>query len=641
MTPAAAQTALPAQPSDSIVRLAINPASRPGVQTVTLLDETVFRVEADGRSTRRTRQVVQLLTEAAARGRAEQSFGYAPGHQGFTLHWARVLKPTGEVLSDKPALEQDADVPAAMRNPVYQDQKIHRVSLANIGPGTILDLSWTMEEKAPYRAGDFYDLRYVNSPNDVVRFRYVLDAPAALSPRIIETNVQGNPNVRRADSVSSGRRLTTWIASNQPRVIGEPFIADSNGVIQTILVTAPGTWADLALWYHGLSKDRYTLSSDIARKVDSIVAASNARTRLDTVKALHRWAAQDVRYVSVALGIGGYQPRTPEQVLSTGFGDCKDKATLFVAALRKYGIEANPVLLASTGRTNRNAPSTYQFDHAIAAVRTGTSWTYTDLTAEAIPFGMIPLAYQGGMGLVVLPDGKSEQVTFPESAPDSNTNVIRIAGTLDADGRSTLRVTDRSTGTSSIRVRQSFYSPVDTSQRGNAMRALGAIYFKDGSADSLVTFNGKDLSADVQLQFRVSTSNALRSVGTMKLFTIPPSIRGPALNFSNVAKALAAAPARKFPVDVSRILGPSTSVMEFELTLPEGWTAELPKPVVTTSIAGKYETMYTQNARVLRITRRVQGARGVYPAERIAEVTAWLRTIAADDVEFIQLKPPG
>jgi len=628
--------ALPPQPSDSVVKLAVNPTTRPGVQIVTLLDELVFRVEADGRNTRRFRQVVQLVSDNAARAKAEQSFVYAPNHQAFVLNWVRVLKPSGEVVSDKAAQEQDADIPAAMQNPVYQNQKIRRLSLAGVTAGTILDVSWTVEEKAPYRAGDLYDLRFVNSPFDVVRFRYVLDAPVTFLPRILEYNLR----ITRTDSVANGRRTSTWSASNLPHVVGEPFMSDSNGVIQSIVVSAPSTWADLALWYHGLSKDRYVLTPDIARRVDSLVTASKARTRLDTLKALHRWAAQDVRYVSVSLGIGGYQPRTPEQVLSTGFGDCKDKATLFVAAARKYGIEANTVLLASNGHTDRSAPTMFQFDHAIAAVRDRNGWTFTDLTADFIPYGMLPVAYQGGMGLVVLADGRSEQVTFPISPTDSNTNVVRVVGHLQADGSVAVKVNDRSTGSTSLRVRQSFYAPIDTSQRGAAMRALGTAYFKDGLSDSLVAFNGRDLSSDARISFQVTSADALKSVGSVKLFTMPSTLRGPAQNFSAMAKTLAVAPPRQFPIDVSRIVGPFVNTTQFELTLPVGWTAELPKNVVTTSIAGRYETVYAQEGRLLRITRKVSGARGIYPPIRIDEVTGWLRSVAADDVEFIQLKPP-
>jgi len=82
---------------------------------------------------------------------------------------------------------------------------------------------------------------------------------------------------------------------------------------------------------------------------------------------VHRWVAQDFRYVSLALGIGGFQPRLPAAVLQTRYGDCKDKATLFITLAQRMGLQAYPVLLASGGGIERDVPSAHAFDHMIAA----------------------------------------------------------------------------------------------------------------------------------------------------------------------------------------------------------------------------------------------------------------------------------
>ena len=120
----------------------------------------------------------------------------------------------------------------------------------------------------------------------------------------------------------------------------------------SITISAPKTWSEIASWYAGHARSRYTLDAAASRQVDSVIAG--ARTRGDTIRALHRWVAQDVRYVSIALGLGGYQPRMPAEVLRTGFGDCKDKATLFIAALARHGIPASPVLLHSGDGADRD-----------------------------------------------------------------------------------------------------------------------------------------------------------------------------------------------------------------------------------------------------------------------------------------------
>lgn len=630
-----AQT-LSAAPSDSIVKLAVDGATRAGVPAVTLLDEMEIHLEANGTGTRRYRTVTQFLNDQGARARAEQSFGYAPGHQKLTMNWVRVLKPTGEVISDKPAQTQDADVPAAMQNPVYQDQKIRRLSLGGVANGTILDISWTLEEKAPYRSGDFYDRWSVNKSSEIIRSLLVVTMPETYQPRLVEKNL----NFKRIEKIADKQRTLTWATSNVERVRGEPFAADSNDVIMSVTIAPPGTWGDIAKWYSGLAKDRYVLTPDVAKRVDSVVAAAKPRARIDTLRAIHRWVAQDVRYVSVSLGMGGYQPRAPEQVLATGFGDCKDKATLFVAAARKYGIDADPVLLSSFGASDRATPSIFQFNHAIAAVKNGKDWTFTDLTAESIPYGVIPPSYQGSLGVIVLPDGRGEEVTFPLAPIDSNASVNTMVGELKADGSVTAHIVDHSSGAASLRNRQSFYAPMDSANKAGALRSLGSAYFKDGIADSLVTFNGKDLASDPLISFHIGAADVLKNAGNVKLFTIPAPFRSPAPLFNNMSKTLSASAKRKFTVDVGNIIGPVTTLRDIQLTLPVGWTADLPKNVTATSIAGKYEVTYAMEGRVLSIKQRMQGARGVYAPERIAEVNAWFKAVAADDVEFIQLKAP-
>ena len=329
---------MPAAPSDSIVRLAVDPAQQRGRPFLLLLDEGVNRVEADGRTVRRTRQVYQILDQSVVRGLSERAFTYAKSHQTLTIDWIRVLKPGGEVLSNKPAQEQESDVAAQMSNPVYQEQRVRRVSLAGVAVGTILDIQFTLEERAPPRAGDFLFGWSVNNQYPIARSRFTIDVPEGYTPRIVERNL----TFRRTESVAGGRRTYTWAANDVAPYRTEPFAADSNGVAMFVGITSPGTWNDIARWYDGLARDRYALTPVVAQRIDSLVRASGARTRLDTIRAIHRWVAQDVRYVSVSLGIGGYQPRTPAEVLAAGFGDCKDKATLFVAALRRYRIAGQP-----------------------------------------------------------------------------------------------------------------------------------------------------------------------------------------------------------------------------------------------------------------------------------------------------------
>src|SRR5205814_4660366 len=160
---------------------------------------------------------------------------------------------------------------------------------------------------------------------------------------------------------------------------------DSNDVVMQVALSSPLTWQDVGKWYAQNARDRSSLGSAAKTKLQQILTTASPKTRDDSIRAVHRWVAQDIRYVSIALGLGGYQPRTPEEVTRTGFGDCKDKATLFVAALAKLGVPAFPVLLNAFGHVERRVPSVDQFNHVIAAVKRGDHYEFTDLTADILP----------------------------------------------------------------------------------------------------------------------------------------------------------------------------------------------------------------------------------------------------------------
>lgn len=627
---------LASAPSDSITRLAVDPAKSTGRPYVLLLNENYNRLEADGRSTVRTRQVIQVLESGVVRAMSERVFSYAKSHQTLTIDWIRVLRANGEVVSDKAAQEQESDVAAQLQNPVYQEQRIRRVSLSGIAVGTILDIQFTVEERAPSRTGDFLLSWNVNNVFPVARSRFVVDVPEGFMPRIRERNL----TFRRSDEVQGARRILTWSANDVQPYAGETFASDSNAVVMSIWISSPGTWNDIARWYDALARDRYALTPIVAKRIDSLVLASGARSRLDTIRAIHRWVAQDVRYVSVALGIGGFQPRPPADVLSSGFGDCKDKATLFVAALRRYRISANPVLLALGGKPDPLLPSVYQFNHAIAAVQEGAGWTFADLTAEFVPYGMIPENYQGQFGIVVLPDGRAQEVRFPVSPIETNSSILRIHFDLDTSGRVDARVHEETRGNTSIGMRSALGVPLDSARRSALHKVLAQRLFpSDATADSLVAFDGRNFAAPTQFSYAVRTDQALKVVGELRLLPLSAPIRGPARVYKNLARELESKAARLFPIDGVQILGSLETVTELQITLPAGWRAELPKSITSTSFFGRYESTWTQEGREVRLIRRIQGQVGIFPPQRISEVIVWLKTIGADDYEFLSLRP--
>lgn len=622
----------PSVESDTIYKLTVDSAQHAEEQWAYLLDDGVVHLDADGRYTETYRQVVQILSDQGVQTWQERSFGYEPGHQKLTINWIRVLKPDGEVISDKPAELQESDVPAAMGDPVYSDAHRIRASLSGVKTGVLVDYSFTLSEDKPYRPGDYFGGWTVTTGYTTRRSRYIVDAPASMPLTIVERNL----DFKRRETVANGRRVYTWATQDLPQIKDEPFAADSNGVIMSVQLAPRDTWKNVGAWYASLARARFTLSPLAVDSVHGIVA--HAHSLDDSIRAIHKWVTQDIRYVSIDFGIGGYRPRSADSVIATGFGDCKDKAMLFVAALHTLGVTAYPVLLDATGTVIRALPSKNQFDHVIAAVKSAGGYRYTDLTDDLDPYGDLPGGDQGKFGVVVHPDGSVEEVTLPQNAPAVNSVVDTVEGSLSPDGAFHGVFTEITAGTRSASLRSMFNSPLDSTQRANTTRALAARFFTGASGDSLSGPIGKDYASVPRIRMLINDPNALMHSGGTDIFTLPYA---PPTALANIANALAAQPPRKFTIDAASVVGPIAATKVFRLTLPAGWTVDVPKNVSATSEFGSYSVRYAQVGREFDVVRTLTGARGTLPPDRIGDLITWARTVSSDDATLVLIRPAG
>ena len=625
----------PIPADDSLYKLAVYPAAHDGEATHLLFDSTSVSVEKGGGVLKTFRRVIQVLTESGASTLREQQFTYSPGHQTFVVKWLRVVRPDGSVVSATPAQVQESDVPAPIStSPVYSDTKVTRVSLSGVTSGTIVDVAFTVDDHTPAMKGDFAQT-YIFTPGpSIERARFTLEVPSSLIPRIREANL----DFKHVTTSHDGRTRYIWSRDQTPTVKREPFAADSNGVIMDVRVGGAITWNDVSRWYAGLARDRYAATPRLSQLVDSLVVG--AKSRDDSIRAVHRWVAQDIRYVGIELGIGGYQPRMPDTVVATGYGDCKDKATLFVAALGHLGIRAFPVLLSINASAKRDMPSPQQFNHEIAAVAlAGGGYRFVDLTSSFSAYGELPLNIEGGFGLLVFPDGRNEDVTIPVDAPSSNVQSTELTGQLTTGGKFNGYYDESATGALAAGMRAAFASPLDSAQRATAARSVARKYFASGEGDSLTAFDGRDYAVPAHVRLRIRDANATTTAGPVVL------LNNPFAGLASIAAAaddIAAAPVRRFPIDASKMIGLRTGITEYRVMLPEGWHARLPNGVTAKSVFGSYIATYTQQGRELVLRHEIVGTNGIFLPSRVNELIAWLRAIGTDNVKLIVLdQPPG
>jgi hypothetical protein len=622
--------------NSSVYALAVRPQDYPDEPFVYLFEDGIVRFEQDGRKRVTYRQVVQILTQQAAEQWGERVIPYSTSRQRLTVNWIRVLRPNGTLISDHAAHVVESILPIAQEAPVYSDTRVRQFTLSGVAPNTIIDVSWTIDDTKPAVPGDFYSTWYIGTGHVTRRSRFIADLPASLTPRIQERNI----HFARQVTESHGRRVYVWSTTDVPRPVREPFAPDSNPLYPQITVAAPITWQSVASWYAAISRGRFRLTPALVQQLSNIV--EGAPTLDDSLRAIHRWVAQDFRYVSLSLGTGGYQPRLPTSVWETKYGDCKDKSALFIALARHMGVSAYPVLLSSTGGVNRSAPSAFQLDHMIAVVvRPGVlegappRYLYIDLTSDLTPYGSLPPQEQGEFALIVYPDGRGGEVTLPADPVTVNRATIQITGQLSPQGTFSGRYIEMASGTRQYMLRTAFAASVGDAERGRLARSLANTLFQGSIGDSLVYSNGRDLASQPRVALAIEEARPMSVAGGIPILTLP--IRDYAR--PELVTELEARGHRRSAIDVELVVGPYEESSEFRLTLPDGWRARLPPDVDAQSVFGRYRANYSQSGRVLVVQRTLVGATGVQPPNRIDELIAWLKLIAGDDVKQIVLDP--
>jgi hypothetical protein len=195
------------------------------------------------------------------------------------------------------------------------------------------------------------------------------------------------------------------------------------------------SWSELSDWYHNLAEPSLQKRNGLEELAAGLTA--DLKTDEDKLKALFEWTRDQIRYIAVEIGIGGYQPSPAEEVLAVRYGDCKDMTTLLCALAEEINIPVYPALISTrqNGIPDTTLPSATQFNHIIAFAPTiGSGGTWMDATEKSCGFRSLPWYDQDMPVLLIAPDGNGRLLRTPASNPEDNRSETRWQVQLFPDG---------------------------------------------------------------------------------------------------------------------------------------------------------------------------------------------------------------
>lgn len=269
--------------------------------------------------------------------------------------------------------------------------------------------------------------------------------PESVGIRFKELNLLGTQAVEK---MADGRMKLTWIEKDLPiqgadfdtdddhRVLLAPQKFAVDGVVGTM-----DDWEGLASWQYELNKGRGELPSEFRSKILALVDGVDDTYK--RVSILYEFLQQNYRYVSIQLGVGGWQTMKAEDVVKYSYGDCKGLTNLMKSMLEVAGIPANYTLvLAGTNKDDIEVdlPSN-QFNHVILQVPTENSPIWLECTSNLLPAGFLG-DFTKNRHVLVTQEGGGYLTKTPAYNSDS-WNRVSGKSTLEIDAQGNANILSR------------------------------------------------------------------------------------------------------------------------------------------------------------------------------------------------------
>ena len=574
------------------------------------------RFENDGTEVGETEAVIRIQSQAGVEAFGQLVFGYSSATEKLEVEYVRVRKPDGQVVVTPESTAQDFAPDVLKEAPMYSDYRQRHISVAALRPGDTLEYRTVTRVLTPLAAGNFW-YEYTFPKGMVVNEdRLEIDVPKAR-----EVKLKAPTHEPEIDETAD-RRIYTWVARDIHPERDKDRDKDKDEADEDtgpdVQLTTFTDWKQVAQWYAKLQGERMTVDDSVRKKAEELTKGADTPT--EKARRLYDFVARNVRYVSISLGVGRYQPHSASDVLQNGYGDCKDKHTLFSALLRAEGIQSYPVLIGSSRTLDVDVPSPAQFDHVITAARlgTGTGLTWLDTTPEVTPFGLILYQLRNKQAVLASEDSEGGLQRTPADSPIKTFMHFTLDGKFSEFGAldATLEVTAQ--GDRDWMFRASFrrYSQA---QWKDFVKAMSASWRLPGDVDGVQLDPIEDTSKPFHLKYHLHQDGYFIVPSASVDFRPIPPLGLPAIRASqNSTEPLNIGPAGETDYRV-------------RLQFPSNYTVHTPMAVKMSRDYGDYSSSYSMSKGSLEGERKLNVKMNELPAARRADYESFRN--AAQSVE--------
>jgi hypothetical protein len=593
-----------------------------GADAVVRTDQCLFTLLKPGKATLKVKKAVTLLND------------FTNGYRHLAVPYnsfSRVKYVKGNIYDEKGKIIKILgildiqDMSAVTGESFYSDERMKYLYFPIYKYPYTIEYEYEIEYTSllNYPEWSFQDSRDVS----VERSGIQIIVPENMKLRYYEKNLMNG-----IDSVVLGNeKIYTWQEENIPANPERKFFLPEE-INLPVLYPAPldfefggysgsmNSWKSFGLWVYTLIKDRDKLPEPELSKVSQIVSA--AKDQREKVKLIYEYVQSKTRYVSIDIGIGGFQPAEASAVAINGFGDCKALVNYTKALLSVAGINSFYTLVyAGTAAADKELNTKFvdnHFNHIILCVPMQNDTVWLECTNQTSPFNYLGNFTNDRNVLLITPEG-GKLVKTPSFSQDEN--ILKRTGSIFINtlGASTEKIVNQYSGYYFDVASSSYAMDSEEEIKRNLSATLG---FSDFTLTNASYSEIKSEKPVASLSYNLFVNDFATAAGKRFFFN-------PSLSAQDYLQDQPAA----MEISEHQIYTDSISYI-----LPGGYHVEnLPHNVNFDNEFGRFNyQLEVKNDRIV-YQRYLKINKGIIPVSKFQELRKFINSIAQSDRQRISL----
>ena len=453
---------------------------------------------------------------------------------------------------------------------------------------------------------------------------FFVETPADFELRIKQLIFKEKPSI----SINGSKKNYEWKTNNLTALVHEIYQPGWEELAPSVLI-APSqfeiedysgdmsSWSNLGKFINTLNSNRQLLPENIKQDVHKLTDGLSSTT--EKIKVLYDYLQKNTRYISIQLGIGGWQPFDANYVASKKYGDCKALSNYMVSLLKEVNIPAKYVLI--TAGENRlglkdDFPSPY-FNHAIVCVPQPKDSIWLECTSQTVSAGYMG-SFTGNRKALLIDDDGGHVVKTPTYKTNDNLQIRKVNAVINEEGTLTAKVITRFTGLQQDDVHGLMYEATQEEKKRYLNNTLSLPTYTVENFEYIET---KGMLPEVTEKLSVTSPNYANITGR-RLFITP--------NFFNKSSSrLLEDNERKYDLQFTSSYLDEDSI---QIAIPANYVVEaMPKAVVIKNGYGAYSIKFNVKDNFIEVVRKNERTEGYFSKNEYNNILKFFNDIYLAD----------